>query len=68
MIEYSITIKDENRSYTHKDMTYNPFLMDKSNQLLSNQIEQLTKEFMINSLGNAQEAPSIMVKSKIKWQ
>lgn len=64
MIEYTITIKDENLKISHKDISYDPILLS----LQSDQIQQLTIPILerFKKESNSNEIPEIEVKFRLK--
>ena len=64
MIEYSITIKDENVKLTEKEISYEPLLLSRDNEQLVNRIQQAFNNFK-NTSGN--ESPDVIIKATMVW-
>lgn len=64
--EYVIKIKDETKSLSEKHITYEPFLLSKGNQELSEQVNDLWSKFDTDI--EKKESPEITVRAKMVWQ
>lgn len=64
--EYVIRIKDEEHSFSKKEITYDPLLISHENEILSHKIKTLVDQFM--EANPSQESPEITVKTKTIWQ
>lgn len=64
-IELTITIKDEDRKLTKKELLYEPLLLVMSNPVLVEKVEEIVKEFGGDS---AHDAPAIKITCSMVWQ
>lgn len=65
MIEYSITVKDEERTLTKRELSYETeLLLSKESPILLDQVRAIVKEFGSDP---EKESPDIVVKAKLIW-
>lgn len=65
MIELSITVKDEERTLTKKEVVYDVVILSQANEELLHKVQAVIDEF--GSEPN-QEAPDVKIKAKMVWQ
>lgn len=65
MIELSITVKDEERTLTKKEVVYDVVILSQANEELLQKVQYVIDEF--GSDPN-QEAPDVTIKAKMVWQ
>lgn len=65
-IEYSIKIKDEQNTFSQKDILYQSLLLGKENFELQTKIKELVDQFYQGNL--PEEPPSIVVTAKLIWE
>lgn len=64
MIELSITIKDEDRTFTRKELLYDPLLLSRESPELVEKIAAVLKEFRADP---NEPALDIIIKTKMTW-
>jgi len=64
MIELSITIKDESRTYVDKDIIYDPLTFDRNNPEIIKRVKDAIQAFP----GPTDiESPDITIRAKMVW-
>lgn len=71
MIEYSITVKNENAKLTEKEISYDPITLSQDNPLLGEKVNRVFEKFLQTQKsenGTVQvEQPDIIIKATLIW-
>jgi hypothetical protein len=68
-IEYTIKVKNESSTLSEKDISYEPILLSKECDFLSEKVNAVAQRFFASiSDEDKQESPEIVISLKMVWQ
>ena len=68
-IEYIIKVKNESRTLSEKEISYEPILLSKSCEELSAKVDAVAQRFFASlEEEEKQESPEIVINFKMVWQ